>query len=275
MSSESPSREPAQLPHGDQSLSAVIIARNAADRLGDCLATLGVADEIIVYDGGSIDATREIARMAGAHVIDAPDWQGFGIQRQRAQAAAKGPWVLMIDADERLTPGLAKEVRAAVDANDTTTVYALPRLSWVFGRYLRHGGWWPDYVVRLYHRDRGSYDDALVHERVKLAPDTHLAHLKNPLLHHTYADLHDYLVKSAGYAAAWASQRQQAGRHTSLIAALIHAGACFTRIYLWRAGFLDGRAGFLLAVLSAHSTFVKYADLWVRDHDSGPPAPGG
>jgi len=273
MPSDASSSQNRTAPAGDRiRLSAVVIARNAADRIGACLASLSPADEIVVYDGGSDDGTRRIAERHGARVVDAPDWRGFGVQRQRAQAEAHGEWILMVDTDERLTPGLAAEIRTAVEADDPGTAYALPRMSWVFGRYIRHGGWWPDHVVRLYHRDRGAYDNALVHERVRLAGGTRVARLTAPLLHHTYRDMRDYLVKSAGYAAAWAEQRQSRGRRTSLANGLVHAAGCFVRMYLWRAGFLDGRAGFLLALLSAHSTFVKYADLWVRAHDAGPPA---
>lgn len=253
-------------------LSAVIISLNAADRLGACLASLeGLADEIVVYDGGSTDATAELAERHGARLVISTEWPGYGIQRQRAQAAAKGEWILMIDSDERLTPGLREEIRAAVRADETDTAYTLPRLTWAFGRYIRHSGWWPDHVLRLYHRDRGRYDSALVHERVKLEPGTAVRRLRQPLLHHTYRDLNDYLVKSAGYAAAWARQRHDSGRHTSLGAGIRHGLACFMHMYFVRGGFLDGKPGFLLAVLSAHSTFVKYADLWLRDNDPGPP----
>lgn len=253
-------------------LSVVIITLNVADRLTPCLDSLRtLADEIVVCDGGSTDNTRELAEARGARVVVNRDWHGFGIQRQRAQNEARGEWILMIDSDERLTPGLRDEIQAALDSGESDTAYTLPRLSWVFGRYIRHGGWWPDYVLRLYRRDHGRYNDALVHERVELTSGIRVRKLTQPLLHHTYRDMHDYLVKSAGYAAAWAQQRKAAGRKSSIGSGLTHALSCFLRMYAFRAGFLDGRAGFLLALLSAHSTFVKYADLWLRDHDHGPP----
>ena len=253
-------------------LSAVIITLNVADRLGLCLDSLrGLADEIVVCDGGSTDATRELAESHGARVIIERDWRGFGAQRQRAQAEARGEWILMIDSDERLTTGLREEIRNALEADDPDIAYTLPRLSWVFGRYIRHSGWWPDRVLRLYHRDHGAYNDALVHERVELTPGTRVRKLTRPLLHHTYRNMQEYLVKSAGYAAAWARQRKAAGRRTSIASGLTHGLSCFLHMYVVRGGFLDGRAGFLLAIVSAHSTFVKYADLWLRDHDPGPP----
>ena len=262
-------------PH-EPRLSAVLITLNAADRLEACLESLaGLADEIVILDGGSKDGTADIARRHNVRLVTTIDWPGFGIQRQRAQAEARGEWILMIDSDERLSPGLREEIREAVASNDPGTAYTLPRKSWVFGRYLRHGGWWPDDVLRLYQRDRGHYTPALVHEWVELQPGTRVKRLTRPLLHHTYRDLNDYLVKSANYASAWARQRRDSGRRASIPSGLLHGLACFVRMYIIRLGFLDGRAGFLLAVLSAHSTFVKYADLWLREHDPGPPpAPG-
>jgi (heptosyl)LPS beta-1,4-glucosyltransferase len=252
-------------------LSAIVIAKDAADKLAACLESLAFADEILVYDAGSGDATAQIARDCGARVETNADWQGFGAQRQRAQAAARGEWILMVDADERVTPELAAEIQAALAANDPQTAYAMPRRTWAFGRYLKHGGWWPDYVTRLYHRERGRYNDALVHERVELATNTRLAQFKSPLLHHTYSNLHEYLVKSAGYADSWAEANARKGRKASLPSGLVHAIGCFVRMYLWYLGFLDGRPGLLLALLSSHSTFAKYADLWLRENDPGPP----
>ncbi|MGH8161501.1 MAG: glycosyltransferase family 2 protein, partial [Gammaproteobacteria bacterium] len=202
------------------------------------------------------------------------DWQGFGIQRRRAQARAQGEWILMVDTDERVTPALAAEIGAALDANDPQTAYAMSRRTWAFGRYLAHGGWWPDYVTRLYHRDHGHYNEALVHERVELTPGTRRARFKSPLLHHTYRNLREYLVKSAGYADSWAAANARSGGSATLESGIVHAIGCFVRMYLLNLGLLDGRAGFLLALLSSHSTFVKYADLWVRAHDPGPPEPG-
>ncbi len=253
-------------------LSVVIITLNAADRLEPCLASLAdLADEIVILDGGSTDDTAAVAERYGARLVTSTEWPGYGIQRQRAQAEARGQWILMIDSDERLSPGLRDEIRRAVEKDDPALAFTLPRLTWAFGRYIRHSGWWPDHVLRLYHRDRGHYDSALVHERVVLEPGTRVQRLTQPLLHHTYRDLNDYLVKSAGYAAAWARQRHQSGRRTSIGAGLVHGLACFLHMYIVRAGFLDGRPGFLLAVLSGHSTFVKYADLWLRENDPGPP----
>jgi len=236
--------------------------------LDDALSSLDWADEIIVVDSGSTDNTQKIARKYTEHVFDYADWQGYGIQRQRAQSHASADWILMLDADERVTPELRAAVQGVVRTNDQDKVYALPRLSWVFGRFIRHGGWYPDYVMRLYPRSRAAYGNEKVHEKLQLTNNMEVMKLKGDLQHYTYRDMEHYLVKSAGYAAAWAQQRAATGKRSSLPQGFLHGLACFIRMYLLRLGFLDGRQGLLLAMLSAHSTFVKYADLWVK-HQEG------
>lgn len=245
-------------------LSVVMIVRNESANLRGCLDTVRWSDEIVIVDSGSDDDTVSIARAYTDKVYVEPDWKGYGVQRQRAQARAAGDWVFMLDADERMTPALRAEIQAVIERDDRGVVCAVPRLSFCFGRFIRHGGWYPDYVVRLYPRTRARYDDAPVHEKVRTDSGMKVARLRGDLLHYTYRDLEHYLVKSASYAAAWAAARTRDGRRASLTQGVLHGFGCFLRMYVLRAGFLDGRAGFLLAALSAHSTFAKYADLWVR-----------
>jgi (heptosyl)LPS beta-1,4-glucosyltransferase len=253
-------------------LSAVLIVKNEGGQIADCLKTIEWAGEIIVMDSGSTDDTVAQARAQGAKIFVNAEWLGYGIQRQRAQEQASCDWVLMVDADERVTPELAAEIRSVVNGNDQSRVYALPRLSYCFGRFIRHGGWYPDYVVRLYPRDAAAYGDQRVHEKVRYGDDMSMVKLKGHLLHFTYRDLQHYLVKSAAYAAAWAEERGARGQRASLLQGVLHGVGCFVRMYVARAGFLDGPQGLLLALLSAHSTFAKYADLWTRGQQksSGP-----
>ncbi|MEJ2361062.1 MAG: glycosyltransferase family 2 protein [Gammaproteobacteria bacterium] len=250
------------------SLSAVLIVKNEAACLAECLERLQFADEIIVLDAGSTDNTVEIARRYTSKVFTDADWRGYGIQRQRAQARASGDWILMIDADEHVTPELRTSIQAAVSADEQNTVYAIARLSWCFGRFIRHSGWYPDYVVRLYPRVKAKYGEDKVHEKLQYPASISARPLQGDLLHYTYRDLEHYLVKSAAYAAAWAEQRQLKGRRSSLLQGVLHGLACFVRMYVLRLGFLDGSQGLLLALLSGHSTFAKYADLWVRQQPS-------
>jgi len=246
------------------SLSAVLIVKNEESTLSECLATVDWADEIVIVDAGSTDATIDIAKKHTNKVFVEPDWQGYGVQRQRAQSYATGDWVLMLDADEQITKELQQSIQKVVAVNNQDKVYALPRLSWVFGRFIRHCGWYPDYVIRLYPRNKAAYGDDKVHEKLIFPETMNVEKLKGDLLHFTYRDMEHYLVKSASYAAAWADQRYAKGKRVSLLQGTLHALTCFIRMYIVRLGFLDGRQGLLLSLLSAHSTFVKYADLWVR-----------
>ncbi len=246
-------------------LSVAMIVKNEAQDLAKCLETVqGWVNEIIVLDSGSSDETVQIAESFGAKVYVNSDWQGFGKQRRLAQQYVTSDYVLWLDADERVTPELKQSILQAVEKDDKNTVYQVSRLSEVFGKQIRHSGWYPDYVVRLYRTDFAQYGEELVHEKVHYPKNATVKKLSGDLLHFTYKDIHHYLVKSASYAKAWAVQRANAGKKASLLDGVTHAIGCFVKMYLLKAGFLDGKQGFLLAILSAHSTFVKYADLWDR-----------
>ena len=247
-------------------ISVAMIVKNEAQDLANCLDTVkDWVDEIIILDSGSTDNTKEIALSYGAKFYENSQWPGFGKQRQLAQQYVTSDYVLWLDADERVTPKLQQAILSAVKNDRENTVYEIPRVSEVFGREIRHSGWYPDYVVRLYRTNYAQYNDSLVHEKVEFPAGTKVEKLMGDLEHFTYKSIHHYLVKSAVYAKAWADQRQAKGKKATLWQGITHALGCFVKMYLLKAGFLDGKQGFLLAVLSAHSTFVKYADLWERD----------
>ena len=247
-------------------ISVAMIVKNEAQDLAQCLETVqGWTDEIVILDSGSTDDTKRIALNYGAKFYENADWLGFGKQRQLAQQYVTSDYVLWLDADERVTPELRESIKQAVRLDSPHTVYELPRVSEVFGREIRHSGWYPDYVVRLYRTDYANYNDSLVHEKVEFPTNARIEKLKGDLQHFTYKSIHHYLVKSANYAKAWADQRQSKGKKATLWQGISHAIGCFVKMYLLKAGFLDGKQGFLLAVLSAHSTLVKYADLWERE----------
>lgn len=247
-------------------ISVAMIVKNEEKDLALCLETVkDWVDEIVILDSGSTDNTKAIALNYGAKFYENTHWQGFGKQRQIAQQYVTSDYVLWLDADERVSPTLRASIQQAVAQNAENTVFKLPRVSEVFGREIRHSGWYPDYVVRLYRTDYAGYDDSLVHEKVIYPSHTRVEKLKGDLQHFTYKSIYHYLVKSAGYAKAWADQHQAKGKKATLWQGTSHAIGCFVKMYILKAGFLDGKQGFLLAVLSAHSTFVKYAELWERE----------
>ncbi|WP_413700207.1 glycosyltransferase family 2 protein [Psychromonas sp. KJ10-10] len=223
-------------------------------------------DEIIIVDSGSEDKTEEIVKDYGAKFYSHTEWQGFGKQKQLAQNYATCKWIIAIDADEVVSPELQKSIQQKI-ATSNNTVFKIQRKTWVFGRFLAHSGW-VDKIIRVYPNNLAKYDDALVHEKIITATDVNIAQLEGDLFHYSYSNIENYLVKSASYGKAWADQRQQRGKKASLTQGFTHALGCFIKMYLLKRGFLDGKQGLLIAVLSAHSTFIKYADLWVRKNDS-------
>ena len=252
-------------------LAVALIVKNEAKNLDACLKTVAEwVDEIVILDSGSTDETEKVARKYTEKFHVNKDWPGFGPQRRLAQEYVESDFVLWLDADERITDELKVSIQQAVEKNEPNTLYSICRLSWVFGRYIRHCGWYPDRVVRLYPTQLTQYDDSLVHEKVEISADMNVKELSGDAIHYTYNDLHHYLVKSAGYAQAWAEQREKRGKKSSILEGMLHAVACFLKMYVFKAGFLDGKQGFLLSVLSAHSTLVKYADLWIRTSTEKP-----
>ena len=242
-------------------LSVVMIAKNAADLLADCLASVAWADEIVLLDSGSSDNTVELARSLGATVYVNSDWQGYGIQRQRAQDYATGDYVLMIDSDERVTPELADSLRRVLEAPQSGAVYSIARRNYFLGRFMRHSGWYPDRVMRLYERRRFRYNSNLVHESLD-AKGAQVIELSGDLLHLTCRDFSGFQQKQLAYASAGARERQQKGKTTSLASIFGHTLGAFVKTLLLRGGMLDGKQGWLLAVVNAQYTFNKYTELW-------------
>ena len=240
-------------------LSAILITKNAAATLRRCLESLQWADEIVVVDSGSSDGTVELARELGARVYATADWPGYGPQKNRALAHAHGDWVLSIDADEWLTPAARDEIDRAIAMPDARAAYALPRRSSFCGRVMKHSGWWPDYVVRLFRRGSARFSDDLAHER--LIVDGDVGRLKEPLRHEAIADLDQMLGKMNAYSTASALMLAGRGKRATLAGAVLHGAWAFVRTYFLRLGVLDGREGFLLAVANAEGSYYRYAKL--------------
>lgn len=246
-------------------LSVIIIVKNESANIRDCIASVAWADQIIVVDSGSTDDTVGIARKMGAEVYVHADWRGFGPQKNRALDYATHEWVLSIDADERITPQLRVEIESVLQ-NPQADGYEISRLSSFCGRFMHHSGWSPDYVLRLFRRDQGRFSDVLVHESVQLQGS--VAELKQPLLHYSYLDFDDVLVKLNNYSSAASLMLERREKKGSLRQAVIHGLWAFFRTYVLRAGFLDGREGFMLAVMNAENSYYRYIKLWFRQRPS-------
>jgi (heptosyl)LPS beta-1,4-glucosyltransferase len=233
-----------------------------------CLESLDWVDEIVILDSGSADRTLELARKRGAKVHVREDWQGYGIQRQRAQQLATGDYILAIDADERVSPELRKSIQAVLANPDDQKVYEVVRNNRFLGATLDLHGWHHETLIRLYSRKHYTYHDSHVHESV----DTRGAavkQLRGPLYHDTCHDYEHFLQKHVAYAHTWARERAEQGRKSSLTTAVMHASWNFFRLYLLQGGFLDGRRGFLFALHASHYVFNKYAALWYYGRAQG------
>jgi len=242
-------------------ISAVIITKNEEAAIGRCLESISWVDEIVVLDSGSTDETVGIARSKGAKVFTSAEWPGFGIQKNRALELATGDWILSIDADERVTPELAAEIRSMVTSSNPKPGYEMPRLSSYCGRYMRHSGWWPDYVTRLVQRGRGRFSPSLVHERMEV--DGPVGRLKHTLMHDSFQTLEQVLDKVNRYSSLSAQQMAAAGRQGGVLTAIVHGLGAFIRTYVFKAGFLDGREGLMLAVSNAEGAYYKYVKLFL------------
>ena len=264
------SSESAGAPERAPELSAILITRNEQANIADCLASLAFAGEVIVVDNASTDATPELARAAGAQVHHVPDWPGFGPQKNRALALATRPWVLAIDADERVTPELRDEILAVVRAESAgAAAWDMPRRSSYCGQYMAHSGWYPDRVTRLFRRGTARFSDDLVHERLLTEGPT--GHLRHDLLHRSFPDLESVLQKLDRYSTAGAQRMWQQGKRASFGSAVAHGLWAFLRTYLLQRGFLDGRLGLALAVSNAEGTYYRYLKLWLLQRQAASP----
>ncbi len=246
-------------------LTVIILTRNEERNITACIESVkGFASKIIVIDGESTDSTPKLAAALGAEVKLLDAWQGWGKRRQQAQGFAATRWIMHLDADERLTPELRSAIEAVLKDADDKTVLALPRANHFLGRRVRHCGWSPDYVLRVYANAHTHYDDAMVHEKLLLPPDTRVVKLKAPLTHYTCVSFDKWLNKQREYALNYAHDRAARGKNCSLAAIPFKALFAFLRLYVFRAGFLDGKTGFLLSLSAASYELNKYLALYLE-----------
>lgn len=244
-------------------LSVAIITLNEEAKLGKTLDSLrGLAQEIIVVDSGSTDRTLEIARAHGAKVFSEA-WKGYSAQKNSALAKATGDWVLSLDADEALEPELAEEIRAVVGraGDDGVHAYFIPRKNFFFGRWIRHGGFYPDPKLRLFRRGTARFKERMVHESMECDGPT--GRLRHALLHDAYPTLSAYLEVCNKYSTLSAEiAREKGHRRFSLWNIVLRPWATFGYNYFVRLGFLDGKEGLLLHLYHAGYVSWTYAKAW-------------
>jgi glycosyltransferase involved in cell wall biosynthesis len=238
-------------------LTVAIIAYNAAGQIGPCLASVGFADEILVVDSGSADATVEIAQKHGARV-ETKEWLGFGRQKQHAVSLARHDWVLCLDVDERVSEPLARSIRESL-AGRGYRAFRMARRNRFLGRWLSHGEGYPDWSVRLFHRAHASWSNDEVHEAVLTTAE--VGRLEGDLLHDSAEDVATYMTKQNRYTTLHAQALYRQGVRASYWRLLASPLARFLKFYLLRRGFLDGGPGFAHIVIGCNNSFHKYLKL--------------
>lgn len=237
-----------------------MITKNEAHNIEACLKSVSFADQIVVLDSGSADHTQQIARHLGAEVVEDNDWQGFGVQKNRALNLARCDWVFSIDADERVTPSLRVEI-LKVMGESSHDAYSIPRLSSYCGQYMMHSGWNPDYVIRLFRRGTALFSNDLVHEKILTKHSVGVLH--SHLLHESFVNFEAVLDKVNRYSTAGAQVLYERAKSASVSKAITHGAWAFFRTYFLRRGFLDGRMGLVLAISNAEGTYYRYLKLWL------------
>jgi len=239
-------------------ISLCLITLNEEQNLPRCLKSCAdLADEIVVLDSGSSDGTEKIARQFGAR-WQHQDWLGFVGQKNKALSLARHPWVFSLDADEELSSELRDEIKLLkeIEPADDRSGFSVPRCVLYEGRWIRHGDWYPDRLVRLFRRERAKFTGGKVHER--LEADGRIVPLRGELYHHSFRDAADHWARCREYARLWAETQHEAGQSASVIAPCTHALYRWFRGYVLRRGFLDGKQGWRIAAFSAREVLLKY-----------------
>ena len=253
-------------------VSVTIITLNEAAHIAAAIDSAAWADEIVVVDAASTDDTAAIARSKGVRV-ESRAWTGYVDQKNYAASIASHDWIFSLDADERVTPALATDIRKALASNSPVRGYRVPRVTFHLGRWIRTTDFYPDYQTRLYDRSAARWHGRHVHESVKV--DGPVGQLTGELEHYSYRDLSDHLDRINAYTALAARQMYESGRRAGAFDLLLHPPAAFLRNYILRRGFADGMTGLTLSLVNAYSVLLKFAKLWElqRTANQQPPAP--
>lgn len=241
-------------------LSVAIITRNEADRITNCLQSVYFADEMVIVDSGSTDDTAAIAQQFGGKVIHQP-FLGFGPQKQFAVDHCNHDWVLLLDADERVPEvSVAAILKAVRSAEKGAAAFEIQRKNFLHGRWIRHCGWWPDPLIRIVNRKQGRFSEDMVHER--WLTDGKVRSLLCVIEHRSFRNYSDMIEKLQHYSSLGAAQMGAQGHRSSPWSPLLHGFWTFVQVYGLRLGFLDGFDGFMIALLNAGGSFMKYAKCW-------------
>ncbi len=254
-------------------LTVTVITRDEAANLRAALESVRWADEIVVVDSESTDETVAIAREFTDRVVVRP-WPGYAAQKNFAADQASHEWILSLDADERVSPALADEIRQLLAKGSSKAGYRLPRVAFHYGRWIRSTDWYPDYQLRLYDRRRARWTGRLVHESV--SAEGEVGRLRGELQHHPYRDLSHHLQTMDRYTTLAARQMFEDGRRAGWIEIVILPRLAFFRNYVLRGGFRDGMPGLVISVMNAYYVGLKFSKLWelCSPSTSTPPAPG-
>ncbi|MFQ5645795.1 MAG: glycosyltransferase family 2 protein [bacterium] len=243
-------------------VSAAIITFNEEVKIRDCLESVTWADEIVVVDSRSADRTVEICREYTDKII-IRDFPGHVEQKNFAVNAASYDWILSLDADERVSGPLRKELLAVISRSPSASGYYIPRKTFYLNRWIEHGGWYPDAKIRFFNRNSGSWGGEDPHDSVICSGKT--AGLKGDILHFSFDSIDDHLDTIRKFTAISAGEKIKKGHEFSLWQITLRPVFTFMKMYLWKRGFLDGSAGFVAAVLSSYHVFIKYARIWASE----------
>ncbi len=243
-------------------ISVIIITKNESHNIEECLRSVAYCSDIIVVDADSIDDTVAKAKIFTDKVF-VRKWDGFAAAKQFAVQQTAFSWILWLDADERVTPELAEEILRIIPAQPDVAAFTVARRAYFLGKWIRHSGWYPGRVARLFHKERAAFNNAKVHEGLEIKGKT--AELKHDLLHYTDPNIYHYFSKLNRYTTLASEELEKKGKIFKLTDIIIRPGWQFVRMYLLRRGFLDGVQGLLLALFSSAYVFTKYAKLWERN----------
>ena len=242
------------------SLSVIIITKNNAGTIEKCLKSVAFADEIIIFDSGSTDATLSLCQHYTSRLFQT-DWPGFGEQKNRALNEATGDWVFSIDSDEWMSDALREKIIAMIQ-NPTHLVFQMPRCNQYCGQWMRYGDVGRDKVIRLFKRGCAKFNNNIVHENIETREK--IGFLSAPIMHRAYESIEELLLRMNKYSSLSADLRFQKGKKTSLLRAILSARWIFIRAYFFRLGFLDGQMGYIVATAAAQSSYYRHVKLLMK-----------